>query len=402
MAGVTETPDQSLMTRGLGRLLPRGWRWLRLLFSVIWLVYLVQPLSTLSGHHHSVGWQAAALAVTAAFCVVFIVVVIRWDDRPVLTRWGVWLLFPLAAAFSLMFHGTNTGGGVVWIYVSSAIGWAVPERRWAVRAVFGVTACYLFFGWLGHDDISDMLITMIPVVFVGITMSGIRVQMKLMSELRQAREEVAKLAVSEERLRLARDMHDLTGQSLSLITLKSEVAVRLLGRLPGSPDRDRVREEIEQVAAVSRQTLHDIREAVSGYRRPTLAVEIITARTALESAGVQLDDDPALTLLSGTFDPDAEAALAWCLREAVTNVVRHSGANNCHIRLTRHVDVLSLEIRDDGAGISPGGGAVAGTGLHGMSERLLAVDGRLELCTGGRGFRLLATVPAREGATVTT
>jgi len=315
---------------------------------------------------------------------------------------------------------------VVWIYVSSAVGWAVPDRKWAVRAVFGVAACYFFFGWLGHDDISDMLITLIPVVFVGITMSGFRVQMKLMWELRQAREEVVKHAASEERLRLARDMHDLTGQSLSMITLKSELAVRLLERLPEGPDRDRVADEIQQVAAVSRQTLHDIREAISGYRRPTLAVETITARTALESAGIASHDDPELTLLSGTFNPDAEAALAWCLREAVTNVIRHSGAKNCLIRLIRHdetqtqTQTLSLEVRDDGRGCPDGnpageaadpagfpGGTGTGTGLHGMSERLCAVGGGLELRPGPHGFCLVATVPlapvvAPADVTVTT
>src|ERR1700678_2327495 len=123
-----------------------------------------------------------------------------------------------------------------------------------------------------------------------------------------------------------------------MITLKSELALRLLRRLPAGPDRDRVSDEIEQVGAVSRQTLHDIREAISGYRRPTLAVEIITARAALESAGIASHDDADLTLLSGTFDPDAEAALAWCLREAVTNAVRHSGAKNCYIGLTGNAD----------------------------------------------------------------
>ena len=231
---------------GLGHALPPGWRWLRLLFSAIWLVYLAQPLSTLSGHHHSVAWQVAAVTVAVVFCLVFMAVIIRWDERPAVSRWGVWLLFPLAATFDLMFRGPDTGGGVVWIYVSSAIGWAAPDRRWAVRAVFGVAACYFFFGWVGHDNISDMLITLIPVVFVGITMAGIRVQMTLMRELRKAREEVVELAASEERLRFARDMHDLTGQSLSMITLKSELAARLLGRLPAGPDRDRVADEIAQ------------------------------------------------------------------------------------------------------------------------------------------------------------
>ena len=178
---------------------------------------------------------------------------------------------------------------------------------------------------------------------------------------------------------------------------------------------------------MSRQTLQDIREAISGYRRPTLAVEIITARTALDSAGIRADDDPALTLLSGTFDPDAEAALAWCLREATTNVIRHSGARTCRIRLTRRQGTLSLEVRDDGRGRpvacptdAPGEGpgegpareapaaAGEGTGCRGMSERLCAVGGSLELRPDPQGFCLVATVPAvpvvsaRESATVTT
>ena len=153
---------------------------------------------------------------------------------------------------------------------------------------------------------------------------------------------MAQLAASEERLRLARDLHDLTGQSLSMITLKSELAAKLLRRLPDGGDRDLALAQAEEVAAVSRQTLHDIREAISGYRRPTLAVEIITARAALESAGITTHDDAELTLLSGTFDPEVEAALAWCLREAATNVIRHSGARNCHVSLTRRGGSLCL------------------------------------------------------------
>jgi two-component system sensor histidine kinase DesK len=222
---------------------------------------------------------------------------------------------------------------------------------------------------------------------------------------------VAKLAANVERLRLARDMHDLTGQSLSLITLKSELAARRLAALDPSAERDAALAEIADIGRVSRQTLHDIREAVSGYRRPTLAVEIITARTSLGAAGIHVDDDPALTLRSGTFDPEAEAALAWCLREAATNVLRHSGAQNCRIRLTERAGELLLEVSDDGCGLSGAGTARngdaprTGSGLHGMSERLSAVGGRFSVGPGGRftagaagragaGFRLVATVPA--------
>jgi two-component system sensor histidine kinase DesK len=214
---------------------------------------------------------------------------------------------------------------------------------------------------------------------------------------------VAKMAASEERLRLARDMHDLTGQSLSMITLKSELAAKRLARLPQSPERDAIATELSDIGQVSRQTLHDIREAVSGYRRPTLAVEVITAGTALEAAGIQLDDDPQLTTRSGTFDPEAEAALAWCLREAVTNVIRHSGARTCTLRLAELDGEYALEISDDGLGYADTGSAT-GSGLRNMSERLSAVGGRLVLSparqrTGtallsSRGFQLTATVPA--------
>jgi two-component system sensor histidine kinase DesK len=199
-------------------------------------------------------------------------------------------------------------------------------------------------------------------------------------------------------------MHDLTGQSLSMITLKSDLAAKRLSRLPESSERDAITQELQDIGQVSRQTLHDIREAVSGYRQPTLAIEAITARTALEAAGIGLDDSPDLITRSGTFDPDAEAALAWCLREAVTNVIRHSAARTCRIRLTCDGG-HTLEIADDGKGygIPPGSQAgtaatagtagTAGNGLRNMSERLSAVGGSLSL-SAGQGFRLVATVPA--------
>ena len=148
--------------------------------------------------------------------------------------------------------------------------------------------------------------------------------------------------------------------------------------------------------------------------RVLLAEDQVMIREAL-AALLSFEDDPALTLLSGTFDPDAEAALAWCLREAVTNVIRHSGAKNCHVSLTRQPDILSLEVRDDGVGLRSGdydgrpsmagSGAQTpgvGAGLHGMSERLVSVGGRLELRPSSRGFCLVATVPVRDGVSVTT
>ncbi len=407
----TTSADHPVLSQGApdpGPLVGYGTRAGRLagiVFTAIWLAYLIGPVVDLITQHYSPAQRAAGLAIIAAFCAIYVTLVPNWPSSPRYAHAGLAALAALAAAACVLFGGM--GAASLWIFVSSASGLLVASLRWAVRVVLAVSACYVVFCYTGHVAMTDFLSNLLPVTFLGLVMIGLRRGVQLTIELRRAREEVAQLAANDERLRLARDMHDLTGQSLSVITLKSELAARLLSRLPGSPERDRVRDEIEQVAAVSRQTLHDIREALSGYRRPTLAVEVITARAALVSAGIAVEDDPALILSSGTFDPDAEAALAWCLREAVTNVVRHSGARHCRISLTSQPDTVALVVSDDGQGhvppIGPGARlagliAEAGTGLRGMSERLSAAGGSLELRPDARpGFCLTATVPAGPG-----
>jgi two-component system sensor histidine kinase DesK len=370
---------------------------MRWFFSGIWLVYLVQPALDLFQQHYGPLYIAGGLAILLAFCAVYLPVVANATRWPRFA-WGGLAALAILAALGCVIYGT--GATPLWVYVSAATGSAIPtrgRRRPAVLGVLAAGACYVFFSWLSHDKPGNFFTILMPVLFVGWAMIGFRMQVELMWQLSQARETVAKMAASEERLRLARDMHDLTGQSLSTITLKSDLAAKRLTRLPASAERDAVMSELGDIGRVSRQTLHDIREAVSGYRRPTLAVEVITARNALDAAGIRLDDDPALTLRSGTFDADAEAALAWCLREAVTNVIRHSGARNCRMRLSGRAGELSLEVIDDGHGlIEPGG-----SGLHGMSERLSAVGGSLALGPASpEGFRLCATVPAGARAQV--
>jgi two-component system, NarL family, sensor histidine kinase DesK len=404
----TTSADRPVLSAGVpdrGPLAGYGTRAGRLFgiaFTGIWLAYLIGPVVDLITRHYSPVQRAAGLSIIAAFCLIYVTLVPSWPYRPRSAHAGLAALAALAAAACILFGGM--GAASLWIFVSSASGLLVVNHRWALRVIAAVVACYVVFCYTGHVAMTDFLSNLLPVTCLGLVMIGLRRQLELTIELRRAREEVVQLAASDERLRLARDMHDLTGQSLSVITLKSELAARLLSRLPDSPERDRVRDEVGQVAAVSRQTLHDIREAISGYRRPTLAVEVITARAALVSAGIEVEDDPALILASGTFDPDAEAALAWCLREAVTNVVRHSGAKHCHVSLISKPDTVTLVVSDDGHGyvppIGPGARlagliADAGTGLRGISERLSAAGGSLELRPDGRpGFCLIATVPA--------
>ncbi len=405
-----------LVTGGLGQShVPGTGSPMRWFFSAIWLVYLIQPVAGLFGDHHGVAWIAGGLAIAVAFCVIYLLVLMYSDTWPRQARYGLVAIAALSALACTVYGKDWTP---LWIYVSAATGMVLAAapggRRAAMLGVAGVGACYVFFCLLSHETLENTLIVLLPVLLIGLAMMGFRMQMTLMHELAQARGTVAKLAANTERLRLARDMHDLTGQSLSMITLKSELAAKRLARLPSSAERDAVLTELGDIGRVSRQTLHDIREAVSGYRRPTLAIEVITARNALEAAAIRLDDDAALTMRSGTFDPDTEAVLAWCLREAVTNVIRHSGARNCRISLAEHGRELTLEVTDDGRGLTePDLTAPAsrdrqpsarqnqpsrGSGLRGMSERLAAVGGRLSLgpadpSRASGGFRLTATVP---------
>jgi two-component system, NarL family, sensor histidine kinase DesK len=365
---------------------------MRWFFSAIWLVYMIQPISNLVNSHHGALYVSGGVFTVAAFSAIYVPIVgnsLRW---PRLARAGLVAVAVLAAVACAVY---GKAWITLWIYVSAATGIVLAgavSKRLALLAIAGVGACYTFFGWLTHDDPSDYLIVLLPVLLVGVAMMGFRMQIDLMRELSQAREIVAKMAANEERLRLARDMHDLTGQSLSMITLKSDLAAKRLSRLPESPEIAAIHSELADIARVSRQTLHDIREVVSGYRRPTLAIELLTARTALEAAGIAVDDDPELITRSGTFDAEAEGALAWCLREAVANVIRHSGARNCTIRLTGHHDELSLEIIDDGRGPGSGNGKT-GNGLRNMSERLSAVGGGLTLTPAvPHGLRLTAVV----------
>jgi signal transduction histidine kinase len=190
-------------------------------------------------------------------------------------------------------------------------------------------------------------------------------------------------AADEERLRLARDLHDLLGHGLSLITIKSQLARRLFA----AGDSARAVNEIADVERVARESLQDVRRAVDGYRQPSFTSEIAGARAALTAAGIHSTIDVSPDSLPTAVD----ATLAWALRESVTNVIRHSGAATCSIRLTREAHEASLEITDNGAASST---SALGNGLRGLHERAAARGGHADagpLPSGG--FRVHVAVP---------
>jgi two-component system sensor histidine kinase DesK len=198
---------------------------------------------------------------------------------------------------------------------------------------------------------------------------------RLMDEQGERYAEVRdRLAISAERERVARDVHDVLGHSLTVVTVKADLAARLV-----AVDPDRARAELEDIQRLSRQALAEIRATVGGLRAAPLSQELVAARTALEGAGIE----PLLPGDDQVVDPRYRPVVGWVLREAVTNVVRHSGAHRCEVRL----DADRLSVRDDGRGLD---GTVEGNGLRGLRERVTGTGGRLVLGPGldGRGTTL--------------
>jgi two-component system sensor histidine kinase DesK len=205
------------------------------------------------------------------------------------------------------------------------------------------------------------------------------------TDLRMAREEIARLAVSEERLRFARDLHDLLGHSLSVVVLKAELAGRLATSSP-----ERAVEEMADVERVAREALREVRDAVVGYRQPSLDQELEGARRTLQSAGVLARFEP----VTGPLPASLDATLAWALREGVTNIVRHSRARHAEVILARDDGQVRLELLDDGVGCD---GCAPGNGLKGLRERVEARDGSLDWGPRSEGgFRLAVTLPVKE------
>jgi len=358
----------------------------KLLWIGIWLVFMGDPIDDLLDGGHTAWATALGWLGLVAFVGVYLVLVFRHTARAMRIEWLAAILGALAAVAVVMSLTLGAPWLVLFVYVSVSCGAVLPMRyaRWTIVVV---TAGMVLLGvplGRGWD-----LALVVPALLGGFAMTGVRQLVRTTVELRRARATVAQLAANEERLRLARDLHDLLGHSLSLITLKSELAGRMLPEHP-----EKAAKEVADIERVSRQALVDVREAVTGYRRARLDAELAGARAALGAAGIEADvpaDAP------DDLPAEQEAALAWTLREAVTNAVRHSGAHRCTVDITRRQTldgpVVELTVEDDGAGAT-GGSGIPGNGLTGLRERIEGVGGVLEAAPArGRGFLLVARVP---------
>ena len=362
----------------------RGRFWLPL--SIAWFIVLTGPVTNLFVEGLPAWRIAVALAGLAAFIAIYFFMLVTNllnRDPSLPLRTGRWKVIAALIAIAV---GLTLGYGAPWmlifVFVNSAAGVYLPPEH-AVRIIGPISVVAVAAGYLSHGNAATLIGNGLTVLTVGLLMWSFTNVIIAYRELRLAREGLAKLAVAEERLRFARDLHDLLGHNLSVIALKSELAGRIAA---GAPER--AIQEINDIEAVARTSLHDIREAVAGYRQPTIDVELRGAREVLSAAGIALDHQIDAALPDETTGP-----FAWAIREGVTNVVRHSRGHRCSIRLNELNGSVSLEIRDDG---EPREAATeSGSGLVGLRERFAAIGGTVvagPIPTGG--FRMTATAPA--------
>ncbi len=304
-----------------------------------------------------------ALVATVLLTILAVVVVLIAPR----SHWLVLFLFPVVTAG---FLGSLRQSFVAIVVVSTVVAVA---------------------GWSVLGDPANRIERPLEFALIGLGALALGRLMMVNRQLEQARAEIARLAAADERLRISRDLHDLLGHGLSVISLKAQLAGRLL---PVDPTRAAV--EVADIEGVSRRALGDVRAAVGGYRRLRLDGELEGALIALEAAGVATDLDHQAGILPDIVDE----TFAWSVREGATNVVRHAHARKTVIKTRRDDGTAVLEIvNDDGRSTSAadggsGGGTPAGSGLTGLAERAAAIGGRVEAgAQPDGGFRLAVIIP---------
>ena len=299
--------------------------------------------------------------------------------------WGWWLddhrrLMPIAGLVLLTaaFAPINFGANAFPIYAGAFAGDLRP-RRMAVRTILALTAVAGLLAWWLQPSPMFWIPALVFTPLIGGLCLHQRTVRAANAQLKLSRQEVRRLAQVAERERIARDLHDLLGHTLSTITLKAALASRLAER-----DPERAAEEMREVERISRQATQEVRGAVAGYRTRSLEEELKSAHTALDAAGVAFEILGAVPQLSTV----EEGVLALALREAVTNVVRHAGARHCKVVFEIDEEGLRFEVADDGRGAY----GPEGSGLLGMRERLASLGGKLQRITDA-GTRLVIRLP---------
>jgi two-component system sensor histidine kinase DesK len=347
-----------------------GWR--RIVFPGVFLVYLGQTVHGISVHSSGVEAVAGGLLL-AAFCLCYLFALPRTFGGPRPSFWYLWAALVALMLAELPF--AHEDAFIMGTYIAVLImATGVRPARHIVAAI--VVAALVVPPAVPEWDTGPDWGAALSVVLVSLAMYGFFAVVRSNRALAEARGQLARLAAENERNRIARDLHDLLGHSLTTITLKAGLAHRVAAR-----DPERAAAEIAEVEELSRRALADVRAAVASYREVTLTGELASGRELLRAAGVAAEFPASAEVVR----PELQELFGWTLREALTNVVRHSRATRCRVSLSED----RIEVVDNGLG-----GVVGDHALRGLRERVAEAGGVLTVGPApGRGWQVVVEVP---------
>ena len=344
------------------------WRW----FDLIWLLYsaffFIEPIQRNNRAH----WTQFAAAYLAFLLLYLGIIRARSRRMSFVMLAGLGLL-------GLVYYPFNPGAAGIFIYVVAFTPFITDSIAASISVFVAVSFAMMAEGLLLHLNPWSFGFPIFLSLAVGSGNLIAAQRMRASQKLDLAHEEIAHLAKVAERERIARDLHDVLGHTLSLVVLKSELAGKLLDRNP-----EKARKEIAEVEQIARSALGEVRQAIRGYRSEGLAAELDRARATLDAAGVTLDCNTKPPKLR----PAEETVLSLIVREAVTNIVRHAHASHCRMRFEENNGATSLIVEDDGRG----GIRLEGSGLRGMRERVGSLGGQVRIDS-DRGTRLVIEIP---------
>ena len=359
----------------------------RALGLMVWALFIVVPVIDAITNTGSATEHILAIAGAVAFSGVYVWLVLTWFEEQAYWR-SLALAGLLLVLACVLTVADRPSWGFLFTYCAACVGLVVPSDLGMPAVIVCAAASFAATVIAGGGSASagGFAASAVGIGLLLVLMRDLRMRNL---ELTEARAELALSAVAAERERFARDLHDLLGHSLSVIAIKAELAGRLM-----KLDPERAAAEVADVEGVARESLREVRQAVSGYRQPTLEKELEGARVALSAAGIEAEFERAPV----TLDPEVEAVLAWAVREGATNVIRHSGARRCSVTVRAGVADAAVEVVDDGEGPACLRGEVVehtGHGITGLTERAERLRGRIEAggLPEGRGFRLAVSVP---------
>lgn len=339
----------------------------------VWLIFLsfffFQPV--LDPHTTVRDW-VTTLVATAIFLVLYFR--LFWTGPP----WN-YMIITAMAAMGLGLGHSNVGASVFIIFTASFIAWVVRSSKVALAAISLLIAALVVDAFLFHAPASFWATSIVVSLSVGVSNIHFAEKNRADAKLRMANDEIEHLAKVAERERIARDLHDVLGHTLSLIIINSTMASKLFEKNPQKAKR-----AISDIEKVSREAMAEIRNTLRGYSNYKLNDEFLRAKSVLESAGIKVDTETTEIVMT----PAQESVAALIMREAVTNVVRHAQAHNCRLRLAANDGDCVLEVADDGCG----GVLIEGNGLRGMRERVEALGGKVTRDTSA-GTRLRFEFP---------